>query len=145
MSGPYRSRLAATGRLALLVAIGICAASCSTKQAQPPAMDMTNMQQSPSAGGSCQIDAIKLCQATGSSAAVAPAASTQPSPMSSSYGPPNMPDAVEFQIPLGQTIKLMCYYDPPHTSIYRADANPESPLTGNSVEYMQKQGFCTNK
>lgn len=62
-----------------------------------------------------------------------------------SYGPPNLPDSVEFQIPAGQNIKLMCYFDPQHTSIYRADATPDSALTGNSVEYMQKRGFCVKK
>ena len=59
----------------------------------------------------------------------------------SSYGPPNMPDSIEFQIPAGQAIKLMCYYDPQHTSVYRADATPDSPLTDNSVEYMKKPGI----
>ncbi len=65
--------------------------------------------------------------------------------MASSYGPPNMPESVDFQIPAGETIKLMCYYDPQHTSVYRADATPQSQLSGNSVEYMKKQGFCVSK
>jgi len=55
-----------------------------------------------------------------------------------------MPTSVEFQIPAGQAIKLMCYYDPQGKSVYRADATPEAALTDNSVEYMKKQGFCTN-
>ncbi len=63
----------------------------------------------------------------------------------SSYGPPNLPDSYEFQIPAGQNIKLMCYYDPQHTSVYRADATADSALTGNSVEYMKQRGFCANK
>ena len=69
---------------------------------------------------------------------------TQPSTMSS-YGPPNLPDSYEFQIPAGQNIKLMCYYDPQHASVYRADATPDAALTGNSVEYMKQRGFCANK
>jgi hypothetical protein len=39
----------------------------------------------------------------------------------------------------------MCYYDPQHTSVYRADATPDSALTGNSVAYMKQRGFCANK
>ncbi len=102
------------------------------------------MRLSPAAVGSCQIDAVKMCQVTEGSTA---ASSSKPAtaPMPSSYGPPNMPDSVEFQIPAGQAIKLMCYFDPQHTSVYRADATPESALTGNSVEYMQKRGFCIKK
>jgi hypothetical protein len=75
-------------------------------------------------------------------------ASTTPSSQpatTSSYGPSNMPESIDFQIPAGQTIKLMCYYDPQHSSVYRADATPQSALTGNSVEYMKKQGFCVSK
>jgi len=46
---------------------------------------------------------------------------------------------------MGQAIKLMCYYDPQHTSVYRADATAQSALTANSVEYMKQRGFCINK
>ena len=98
---------------------------------------------SPAPAGACQIDAVKMCQATDGT--TAPAQTASSAPMPSSYGPPNLPDSVDFQIPAGQLIKLMCYYDPQHTSVYRADATPESALTGNSVDYMKKQGFCTNK
>jgi hypothetical protein len=55
-----------------------------------------------------------------------------------------MPDSVEFQIPAGQAIRLMCYYDPQHKSVLRGDATPESALTENSVEYLKKQHFCLN-
>ena len=66
-------------------------------------------------------------------------------PMATSYGTPNAPESVEFQIPMGQAIKLMCYYDPQHTSVYRADATAQSALTANSVEYMKQRGFCISK
>jgi hypothetical protein len=136
-----------TVMLTVLLTIATCAASCSSKSDQPPGMDlasmqMSSMQMSPAPAGACQIDAVKMCQAEGGSSA--PAAQKATMPMSS-YGPPNMPDSIEFQIPAGQTIKLMCYYDPQHTSVYRADATPQSALTGNSVEYMKKQGFCASK
>ena len=140
MMAGYMSRLARA--LTIVVAIATCTASCSSTQEQPPRTDLTSAQTSPAAGGSCKIDAVKMCQATGAT----PSASAAPQPaMASSYGPPNMPDSIEFQIPAGETIKLMCYYDPQHTSVYRADATPDSPLTGNSVEYMKKQGFCVTK
>jgi hypothetical protein len=125
----------------LLAAIAIWSAACSSNTAQTP--NPASAQISPAPGGNCQIDAMKMCQVTeGGSAKVSQQAAA---PSASSYGPPNMPDSVEFQIPAGQAIKLMCYYDPQRTSIYRADATPEDALTGNSVDYLKKQGFCSNK
>ena len=101
------------------------------------------MNQTPAPAGSCEIDAVKMCQAEGSSTT----ASSQPAtvPMASSYGPSTAPESIEFQIPAGQAIKLMCYYDPQHSGVYRADATPDAALSGNSIDYMKKQGFCTNK
>jgi hypothetical protein len=130
------SRLAWT--LTILVMTATCLASCSSKQEQPP--NLASMQMSTAPPGSCQIDAIKMCQAEGGSAT----ASSQPT-MTMSYGPSNVPDSIEFQIPAGQVVKLMCYYDPQHNSVYRADATPDAPLTENSVDYMKKQGFCVTK
>jgi hypothetical protein len=123
--------------------IAICIASCSSNDAQPPGMNLPTMQMSPAAPGSCPIDAVKMCQTEeGNAAPQTEQKATMPMP---SYGPPNLPDTIEFQIPAGQAIKLMCYFDPQHTSVYRADATPEAPLTNNSVEYMKAQGFCVNK
>ncbi|MGB0060262.1 hypothetical protein [Candidatus Binatus sp.] len=127
------------GALTIMV-IAACTAACSSKEETPPGMDLASMQMATAAQGSCPIDAVKMCQAEGGSASPSP----QPA-MTNSYGPPNMPESIEFQIPAGQAIKLMCYYDPQHTSVYRADATPDAPLTDNSVEYMKKQGFCVNK
>ena len=137
-------RLAGTGALALIVATATCTTSCSSKQPQSPGMALANMQLSPAPAGSCEIDAVKMCQVTGG---VSGGAASQPAttPMATSYGTPNAPESVEFQIPMGQAIKLMCYYDPQHTSVYRADATAQSALTANSVEYMKQRGFCINK
>src|SRR5271168_876799 len=126
--------------LAILAALVIWPAACSSNKPAPPSL--ASIKISPAPAGSCQIDAVKMCQVTDGGGKAAPQqAGTQ---IASSYTPPNIPDSLEFQIPAGQAIKLMCYYDPRHTSIYRADATPESDLTDNAVDYMKKQGFCTN-
>jgi hypothetical protein len=140
--GINMSRVAQVGALAILVAIAISVVSCSSTETQAPPQPpnvsrMAAMPITPAAAGSCKIDAIKMCQEEGGSA-------SPPPPSTMSYGPPNMPTSVEFQIPAGQAIKLMCYFDPQHGSVYRADATPEAALTENSVEYMKKQGFCSN-
>jgi len=135
-------RLWSRGRVlprAAIAATAIWSAACSSN----PPPSLASIQISPAAPGSCQIDAVKMCQATDGGGKAA--AQQAGAPIASSYGSSNMPDSIEFQIPAGQAIKLMCYYDPQHTSIYRADATPESDLTTNSVDYMKKQGFCTNK
>src|ERR1039457_3839568 len=106
-------------------------------------MDLANMQISPAAAGSCEIDAVKMCQITGGLAA--PSSHPATITMASSHVPPSAPESVEFQIPLGQTINLKCYYDAQHNSIYRADATAQSALTVNSVEYMKQRGYCINK
>jgi hypothetical protein len=137
------SSLAVIVATAMIAAIAIWSAACSSKTAQAPGAGLASMQMSPAPAGSCQIDAAKMCQALGGGSKPAPQQASMP--MASSYGPSNMPDSIEFQIPAGQAIKLMCYYDPQHASIYRADATPEAALTGNSVDYMKKQGFCINK
>jgi hypothetical protein len=141
MKRQYISRLA--GALAVLVAVATCTASCASKKAQSPGMDLANMQISPATTASCEIDAVKMCQDEGGSSTPSSKPSTVAMP--SSYGPSNTPESIEFQIPAGQVVKLMCYYDPQHSSVYRADATAQSPLTGNSVEYMKKQGFCIKK
>jgi len=140
------SRLAGTGALALIAAIATCATSCMSKKPQSPGMDLANMQISPAAAGSCAIDAVRMCQVTGG---LADAAASRPAPttipMAASNAPPSAPESVEFQIPVGQAIQLMCYYNPQHNAVYRADATAQSALTVNSVEYLKQRGFCIKK
>jgi hypothetical protein len=127
--------------LAIIAALAIWPAACSSNK--PPAPSLASIKISPAPAGSCQIDAVKMCQVTDGGGKSAPQQAG--TPIASSYMPPNMPDSLEFQIPAGQSIKLMCYYDPQHALIYRADATAESDLTSNSVDYMKKEGFCSNK
>jgi len=122
--------------IAIIVAIAIWSAGCSSKTDQP---NLASMQISTAAPGSCQIDAVRMCQVMDGGGKSAPQQTGAPM---ASYGSANMPDSIEFQVPAGQAIKLMCYYDPQHASIYHADATAESDLTNNSVDYMKKQGFC---
>ncbi len=136
-------RLAGSGALALIVATAICTTSCSSKQPRSPGLNLANMQLSPAAAGSCEIDAVKMCQVMGGLAA--PSSQPAATAMASSNVPPSAPESVEFQIPMGQAIELMCYYNPQHNSVYRADATAQSALTRNSVEYMKQRGFCVNK
>jgi len=129
--------------LAIFAAIAISSFGCSSKTDTPGSDGGPHIGMVAAPAGNCQIDAVKMCQATGGGSQ---AATNQASaPMAGSYGPSNLPESVEFQIPAGQSIKLMCYYDSNHSSVYKADATPDAALTDNSVDYMKKQGFCSNK
>lgn len=127
----------------MIVAIAIWSVGCSSKTETPGSDGGPHIGMIAAPAGSCQIDAVKMCQATGGGSQTA--AQSASAPMAGSYGPSNLPESVEFQIPAGQSIKLMCYYDSQHSSVYKADATPESALTDNSVDYMKKQGFCSSK
>ncbi|HYL57959.1 MAG TPA: hypothetical protein VEU51_03740 [Candidatus Acidoferrales bacterium] len=120
-------------------ALAICFAGCSSAKSAPPPTGLAAMQMTPAAAGACEINAVKMCTEVSP-----PTAPSEKVPLATSYPMSNMPDSVEFQIPAGQAVKLMCYYDPQHKSVLRGDATPESPLTEISVQYLKKQHFCMN-
>jgi hypothetical protein len=140
-------RLAGAATIALIVATAFCLTSCASQKTQAPEMGMglPSVQLSPAAAGSCEIDAVRMCRVMGGIAASSPSPHPASMPMASSIPQPSAPESFEFQIPMGQLIKLTCYYDAHHSSVDRADAAAEAALTENSVEYMKKQGFCANK
>ena len=120
-------------------ALAIWFAGCSSaKSSSPQPQSLPAMQMTPAAAGACEINAVKMCTEVG------PTTPAEKTPLATSYPMSNMPDSVEFQIPAGQAVKLMCYYDPQHKAVLRGDATPESPLTENSVQYLKKQHFCMN-
>ena len=117
------------------VAMQLCA--CASQQTPTPqAIAVT-----PATDATCNIDARKMCAALDKGAA-----STAPSsqPLSQSYGSAVMPDSIDFQIPAGPEVRLMCYFDPQHVTVARADATPKVPLDANAVKYLKEQGFCVS-
>ena len=121
---------------ALAVSIAGCASHKGPDATRFPAITLAP-------AGSCEIDAMRMCVATGGATAAPSSSADNPGQAAGGIAP--MPDSIEFLIPAGQAIKLMCYYDPQHRSITRADAAVEAPLTNNSVEYLNAQGFCAKK
>src|ERR1700730_24321 len=84
--------------LAIILMLAIWSSGCSSKTEQPAFVGGPRVAMVVAPAGSCQIDAVKMCQATtGSQTAAQPSSA----PMAGSYGPPNMPESVEFQIPAG--------------------------------------------
>ncbi len=125
----------------------LAASACSSSNPAPSEQNLASLKVAPAPAGSCDIDAIKMCTSLGSlanqSASIPPP--TSASAAQTTYASANMPESIDFQIPAGQAIRLMCYYNPQHTAIARADATPVSALTDNSVAYLKTQGFCPQK
>ena len=124
----------------LLILMASMLAACSSSNSTPT--ELPSLKIAPAPPGSCNLDAKKMCGSFGSLAAgsVSTTAAQQ-----TTYASATAPESMEFQIPAGQAIKLMCYYDQQHASVIRADATAESPLTDNSVAYLKGQGFCAQK
>ena len=119
--------------------------ACSSSTPAPTAQDLATLNVAPAPAGSCDIDAIKMCTSVGSLSKPSASMPTPASAEQTTYASANMPESVDFQIPAGQAIRLMCYYNPQHTAVVRADATPQSALTDNSVAYLKTQGFCPQK
>ncbi len=120
---------------ALAAALGACAS-------QAPATAVS----APAAGGGtaeCKIDAVKICQSTGGGAP-AKNAPQMAMPQTGGYGTSSaaLPETIEFTIPAGPTLQLMCYYDPQHGKVTRADVANQVAMTPTTVKYLKDQGFC---
>jgi hypothetical protein len=118
--------------------VAMLIAGCANQQTSaPPAVAGT-----PATDASCNIDARKMCAAIDKGSAAA--SSSSPPPLQQSYGSAAMPDSIDFQIPAGPAVRLMCYFDPQHVTVARADATPKTPLDANAVKYLKEQGFCVS-
>lgn len=112
--------------------------ACASQQNSPP----PPVAGTPSTDATCNIDARKMCAAIDKGAASTSSSSAPP--LSQSYGSAAMPDSIDFQIPAGPEVRLMCYFDPQHVTVARADATPKVPLDANAVKYLKEQGFCVS-
>jgi hypothetical protein len=132
-------KLTALAPVAAALALGVsaCASSAPATTVSAPAAEAG----APPA--ECKVDAVKICQAEGGGAAA-----KNPAPMAMGqmgYGASSatMPDTIEFSIPAGPTLQLMCYYDPQHTRVTRADVANQVAMSASTVKYLKDQGFCT--
>jgi hypothetical protein len=132
---PLKVTALASIAAAIAFAMSACASSAPATTVSAPA----------EAGGpaaECKIDAVKICQTTGASGTA-----KSPAPMAMGqmgYGATSatMPDTIEFTIPAGPTLQLMCYYDPQHSKVTRADVANQVAMTPSTVKYLKDQGFC---
>jgi hypothetical protein len=124
--------------LVIAAAIAMLLSACASQN--PPAPPAVTG--APSTDATCNIDARKMCAAIDKGAGGNTTSSAPP--LSQSYGTAAMPDSIDFQIPAGPEVRLMCYFDPQHVTVARADATPKSPLDANAVKYLKEQGFCVS-
>jgi len=121
----------------MIAAASLMSACAGQNPPAPPAVGGTE-----STDATCNIDARKMCAAIDKGSRGAAAASAPP--LSQSYAGAAMPDSIDFQLPTGPEVRLMCYFDPQHVTVARADATPKAPLDANAVKYLKAQGFCVS-
>ncbi len=132
--------------LALATVLGIiavCLSACASQPASAPAAAAPATPAASSARGDCQIDPIKICQATQGSSK-AQEQKVMPAMPMGTYGasPVAPPETIQFDIPNGPSLQVMCYYNPQHTAVTRADLATQVAQTSDTVTYLRKQGFC---
>src|SRR5580658_10603401 len=124
----------ATAVLAASIAMG--AGGCASSTASPAVAPAASAD-----AGTCKIDPVKICEATnGRQASTTPAPSAPTMGMYGSQAIP--PETVQFEVPLGPTIQVMCYYDPQHATVSRADVANQPALTSDTVKYLRDHHFC---
>ncbi|HEY6417880.1 MAG TPA: hypothetical protein VIX59_02660 [Candidatus Binataceae bacterium] len=122
--------------MVLAASIAAWAGGCASNTAN-------NASSSPATAeaGGCKIDPVKICEASsGRHASTAPMPSAPTMGMYGSRAIP--PETVQFEVPLGPTIQVMCYYDPQHATVSRADIANQPALTPDTVKYLRDHHFC---
>jgi hypothetical protein len=93
------------------------------------------------APGGCTVDAMKICtQAQAAGTLIAP-----PMSMGAASTQAAMPRTARVEIPDGPTIQAMCYYDPQHKRIARADWTATAPLDEKAAAYLKSQKLCSDQ
>jgi hypothetical protein len=137
-SGPQAGRLGILKRRAIAAiafaaasaTIGGCAASPAAPQVAPPVA-------AAAPAGGCTVDAMKICndaQAAGTLTA-APA-------MGMGATQAALPRTARVEIPDGPTVQAMCYYDPQHTTVTRADWTATATLDAKAIDYLRNKKLC---
>src|SRR5579863_6379994 len=119
-----------------VLAAGIAGCYAGVGPAPPPPPGLN--AGAPMPVGDCKMDAVKMCTEIDTSGKAATATPTG----GAMYGSTTTPDAVDFDIPAGVQVRLMCYFDPQHTTVTRADATPKSELDAGSIAYLKGKNFC---
>ncbi len=129
-----------TAFAAMAAAMALAFAACASSA---PATTVA-ASEAGGAAAECKIDAVKICQTAGGGGAPAKNAPQMAMPQTGGYGTSSaaLPETIEFTIPAGPTLQLMCYYDPQHTKVTRADVANQVAMTPSTVKYLKDQGFC---
>jgi hypothetical protein len=121
------SRTLASIAVAAMAAI-LC--GCAAPQGAPP------VAAAPSGG--CTVDPMKIC----AQAQAAGALEAAPAPRGMGATQAAMPRTARVEIPGGPTVQAMCYYDPQHNSVTRADWTATATLDAKAIAYLQSKKLC---
>ncbi len=68
-----------------------------------------------------------------------------PKPMGYGATQSEMPSTARVEIPGGPAVQAMCYYDPQHKTISRADWSASAQLDANAIAYLKSKNFCAGQ
>ncbi|MGH7947820.1 MAG: hypothetical protein ACREQF_01140, partial [Candidatus Binataceae bacterium] len=92
----------------------------------------------PAAATACEPDASKICLAISATSKPSPAVTSMGTPYASS----NLPETLVLDIPGGPTIQVMCYYNPQHSALLRAELSAQPKLDDAGVKYLREKKLC---
>jgi hypothetical protein len=125
-----RRALAAFAFAAASATVGGCAASPAAPQGAPPVA-------AASPAGGCTVDAMKICKDAQAAGTLEAAPAMGMGSMQSA-----LPRTARVEIPDGPTVQAMCYYDPQHATVTRADWTATATLDAKAIGYLQNKKLC---
>jgi hypothetical protein len=125
-----KCRTAAVAIAALAAIVGGCAASPAAPQGAPPVA-------AAAPAGGCTVDAMKICKDAQAAGRLEAAPAMGMGSMQSA-----LPRTARIEIPGGPSVQAMCYYDPQHNTVTRADWTATATLDAKALAYLQSKKLC---
>jgi hypothetical protein len=131
-AGTVTRRPLATFAIAAAAAIlsGCAASPAAAPQGAPP------LAAAAPAGG-CTVDAMKICKDAQAAGTLEAAPAMGMGSMQSA-----LPRTARVEVPGGPTVQAMCYYDPQHSTVTRADWTATATLDAKAIAYLQSKKLC---
>jgi hypothetical protein len=141
MTGEYTAGPTADGRRIIIyrrfAAVLIAAATLGGCATSPASSQGAAAPAAAAPAGGCTVDAMKICKDAQSAGTLEAAPTMGMGSMQSA-----LPRTARVEVPGGPTVQAMCYYDPQHSSVTRADWTATATLDANAVAYLQSKKLC---
>jgi hypothetical protein len=133
------SRILVNLRTAVAIAAAAAAAMISGCSASPAASRSAQPAAAAAPAGGCTVDAMKICK----EAEAAGTLEAAPMTMGAASTQAALPRTARIEIPGGPAVQAMCYYDPQHKTVTRADWTATATLDAKAIAYLKDKKLCT--